>query len=267
MTVSLFQQTKTPQNTERHATFLKWHQLRILQSSETIFFSFLIKYVTTTYPSSCVLHILVVRSQQNILWMASPTQWTWVWVNSGSWQWTGRPGVLQSMGGKESDTTERLNWTENILRTFTGRHCGWHLYPREFSRQEYRSGFPRPPPGVLPNPGIEPKSPVLQADSLPSQTPGKPKSTAVGSLSLLQWIFPTQESNRGLLHYRRFLYQRSYQGSPGLTLKPINRIKYNKLHTMCENASTTYFSLKRFSFHPQEPSFGSTKHWFPSTVI
>ena len=31
-------------------------------------------------------------------WMASPTQWTWVWVNSGSWWWTGRPGVLQSVG-------------------------------------------------------------------------------------------------------------------------------------------------------------------------
>ena len=33
-------------------------------------------------------------------WMASPTQWTWVWVNSGSWQWTGRPGVLQSMASQ-----------------------------------------------------------------------------------------------------------------------------------------------------------------------
>ena len=31
-------------------------------------------------------------------WMASPTQWAWVWVNSGSWWWTGRPGVLQFMG-------------------------------------------------------------------------------------------------------------------------------------------------------------------------
>ena len=31
-------------------------------------------------------------------WMASPTQWTWVWVNSGSWWWTGKPGVLQFMG-------------------------------------------------------------------------------------------------------------------------------------------------------------------------
>ena len=33
-------------------------------------------------------------------WMASPTQWTWVWVNFGSWWWTGRPGVLQSMGSQ-----------------------------------------------------------------------------------------------------------------------------------------------------------------------
>ena len=33
-------------------------------------------------------------------WMASPAQWTWVWVNSGSWWWTGRPGVLQSMGSQ-----------------------------------------------------------------------------------------------------------------------------------------------------------------------
>ena len=45
-------------------------------------------------------------------WMASPTQWTWVWVTSGSWWWTGRPGVLWSWGHKESDTTEWLNWTK-----------------------------------------------------------------------------------------------------------------------------------------------------------
>ena len=45
-------------------------------------------------------------------WMVSPTQWTWVWADSGSWWWTGRPGVLWFMGSQESDTTERLNWTE-----------------------------------------------------------------------------------------------------------------------------------------------------------
>ena len=43
---------------------------------------------------------------------------------------------------------------------------------------------------------------------------GKPKNTGVGSLSLLQWIFQTQESNRGLLLCRKILYQLSYQGSP-----------------------------------------------------
>ena len=47
-------------------------------------------------------------------WMASPTQWTWVWVNSGSWWWTGRPGVLQSMGSQRvgHDWMTELNWTE-----------------------------------------------------------------------------------------------------------------------------------------------------------
>ena len=52
------------------------------------------------------------------------------------------------------------------------------------------------------NQGIKPRSPVLQTDSLPAEPPGKPKNTGVGSLSLLQWIFPTQESNRGVLHCR-----------------------------------------------------------------
>ena len=44
-------------------------------------------------------------------WMASPTQWTWVWVNSGSWWWTGRPFVLQSMGSQRIrlDRTAELN--------------------------------------------------------------------------------------------------------------------------------------------------------------
>ena len=44
-----------------------------------------------------------------------------------------------------------------------------------FSRQEYWSGVPFPSPGDLPDPGIEPRSPVLQADALPSEPPGKPK--------------------------------------------------------------------------------------------
>ena len=57
-----------------------------------------------------------------------------------------------------------------------------------------------------------PRSPTLQVDSLQSELPGKLKNTGVGSLSLLQGIFPTQELNRGLLHWRQILYQLSSQG-------------------------------------------------------
>ena len=90
---------------------------------------------------------------------------------------------------------------------------------------------------------IEPRSPALQADSLPSEPPGKLKvyesgsdstqlcltlddpmdytpwnspgqNSGVGSLSLLQGVFPTQGSNPGLPHRRRILYQLSHKGSP-----------------------------------------------------
>ena len=91
------------------------------------------------------------------------------------------------------------------------------LCPWEFSRQEYWSELPFPPPGDLPNPGVEPRFLALQVDSLPSETPGKPKerhsvvssslwpqglyrsqnfsgqNTGVGSCSLLQGIFPTRD--------------------------------------------------------------------------
>ena len=45
-------------------------------------------------------------------WMASLTQWTWVWASSGSWWWTGKPGVLQSMGSQRvgHDWLSELNW-------------------------------------------------------------------------------------------------------------------------------------------------------------
>ena len=123
-------------------------------------------------------------------------------------------------------------------------HCRWILY------QLSHKGNPRilewvlfsfPPPGDLPDPGIEPGSPALQTDSSPSEPSGTLKSeseshsvvsdslrshgiyspwnspgqdTGVGSLSLLQGIFPTRGLNLGLPHCRRILYQLSYQGSP-----------------------------------------------------
>ena len=88
------------------------------------------------------------------------------------------------------------------------------LCPWRFPRQEYWSRLPCSPPGNLPNPGIKPRPPTLQADSLPSEPPWKHKNTRVGILSNFQGIFLTQESNQGLLHFRWILYQLSYQGSP-----------------------------------------------------
>ena len=61
---------------------------------------------------------------------------------------------------------------------------------------------------------FEPRSPSLPVDSLPAEPEGKPKNTGVGSLTLLQQIFPTQESNQGLLHFKWILYQLRYLGSP-----------------------------------------------------
>ena len=63
--------------------------------------------------------------------------------------------------------------------------------------------------GVPPIP-IEPRSPALQVDSLPAEPEGKPENIGMGSLSLLQCSFLTQESNQGLLHCRQILYQLSY---------------------------------------------------------
>ena len=55
-------------------------------------------------------------------WMVTLTQWTWVWVNSGSWWWTGRPGVLRLMGSQS--WTWLSDWTELNL-TFISFHSSW----------------------------------------------------------------------------------------------------------------------------------------------
>ena len=63
-------------------------------------------------------------------WMASPTQWTWVWVNSGSWRWTGRRGVLQSIASQRvrHDWATELNWSELIyIYIYTTSSLSIHL--------------------------------------------------------------------------------------------------------------------------------------------
>ena len=65
-------------------------------------------------------------------WMASLTRWVWVWVNSGSWWWTGRPGVLQIMGSQRvgHDWVTELNWTELTLglRPWLSPRCSLVLH-------------------------------------------------------------------------------------------------------------------------------------------
>ena len=58
----------------------------------------------------------------------------------------------------------------------------------EFSRQEYRSGLPFPPPGHLPNPGIKPTSSILQVDSLPTEPSGKSRSVGHSIVNIPLWI-------------------------------------------------------------------------------
>ena len=58
-------------------------------------------------------------------WMASQTRWTWIWVNSGSWWWTGRPGMLRFMGSQRvgHDWATELNWTEHSSWIFNLKSC------------------------------------------------------------------------------------------------------------------------------------------------
>ena len=135
-------------------------------------------------------------------WMASPTQWTWVWVNSGCWWWTGMLGVLWFMGSQRAgqDWATELKWISSpwssnldellwflysCLRWFLS--CSFLVWlcaavlslvwlsmipwtvacqaplSMEFSRQEYWSGSPFPSPGDLPEARIKPMSPTSPA--------------------------------------------------------------------------------------------------------
>ena len=58
-------------------------------------------------------------------WMASPTRWTWVWVDSRNWWWTGRPGMLRFMGSPRvgHEWATELNWTELMSLSLSSEFC------------------------------------------------------------------------------------------------------------------------------------------------
>ena len=82
-------------------------------------------------------------------WMASPTQWTWVWVDSGSWWWTGRPGVLRFIGSQRvgHDWATELSW-------IALQCCVSFCYPTKWINSKYThvSFFLHLPPTLWPIP-------------------------------------------------------------------------------------------------------------------
>ena len=122
-------------------------------------------------------------------WMALPTQWTWVWASCWRWWRAGKPGMLHVVA--ESDTTEWLNDNHVCVScsvVFDSlRPHGLYIACQAplsmgFSRQEYWSGLPVSSPGDLPDPGIEPGSSTLQADSLPSEPPDDKNRQGISEL-------------------------------------------------------------------------------------
>ena len=126
--------------------------------------------------------------------MALPTRWTWVWVSSGSWWWTGSPGVLQSMGSQRvgQDSATELNWTE-LNSSYPSMK---KVKVKSLSRAR-----------LFATPWTVACTKLLR----PWDFPGK--STGVGCHFLLQGIFPTQRSNPGLPHCRQMLYRLSHRES------------------------------------------------------
>ena len=62
-------------------------------------------------------------------WMASPTPWTWVWGSSSSWWWTGKPGMLQSMGSQRVGQ----DWATELTETWIWTYLGGNLQNKKFS--------------------------------------------------------------------------------------------------------------------------------------
>ena len=163
----------------------------------------------------------LINKSMCVYWgVCSTLSFTVVW-NLKSWRilvkW---PWTEMKVAQSSPTLCDPMDYT--VQRILQARILDWVAFP--FSRgssqpmDQIAGGFftswtTREALRLLPNPGTEPRSPILQAYSLPAEPPGKPKTTRVGTLSLLQGIFLTQELNQGLLHCRGILYQLSYQGS------------------------------------------------------
>ena len=173
-------------------------------------------------------------------WMASPTWWTRVWVNSGSWWWTGRPGVLQFMESQRvgHDWATELNWPNNYNLNIRKINIGvtrrtWRetsknsltvcfqicvsILNRMFSNCCFLEV------SYIENCWVSPETVSFVSNSAIPWTVARQAPLSMGFFRqeywvgchfLLQRIFPTQGLNPCLLCCRLILYLLSYQGSP-----------------------------------------------------
>ena len=167
------------------------------------------------------------------VWMASQTQWTWLWANPGNWWWTDKPGVLQSMGWQRvrwlNNWTE-LNgnypllylyktsslhiwywkfWTCFSIRFYLLFSGQWQISTYNYLQHTHQNAwsvtsvvFNSLCPYVLCLPGFSAHG-ILQT-----------RITRVDCHALLQGIFPTQGSNLSLLHCRRLLSHWAIREAP-----------------------------------------------------
>ena len=126
--------------------------------------------------------------------------------SSDLWKWYVQQVVICLVYGTESESHLIVPW---LFAT------PWTIQCIEFSRQEYWSGRLFPSPGNLPTPGIEPRSPTLQADSLPAELPGK--------LRISEWYRTVQ---RRYYCSKRLYMNTSYNPECKFTLKQITPTTY-----------------------------------------
>ena len=142
------------------------------------------------------------------------------WGEVEEWETVNTSAFEQEQGDPDADVHVGLV-AQSCLTLCNSMDCRQTPLSMGFPRQEYWSGLLCPPSERLPNPLIEPRPPALQADSLPSEPPRKPKNTGADSPSIIQGNFLTQESNWGLLHCRRILYQLSHGSIAAVVTSPL----------------------------------------------
>ena len=152
------------------------------------------------------------RGRQRMRWLDGITnsRRTWVWINSGRWWWTGRPGVLGFMGSQRvtHDWETEMNWAHIYIPSLLNYRLISFPTPISWQSENWKWSRPDMSDSLRPH-GLQPTR------LLPWDFPSK--STGVGCHFLLQGIFPTQGSNLGLPHCGQTLYLLSHQRSPYLS--------------------------------------------------